>query len=130
MKNGKAAGPGGLCFELFKYGGVKVYKLVTKLIKNTLSGDDIPEEIKLGYISSIYKKGDHKLCKNYRGICATNPVMRIICKILSNHLQCKFIGSEVQCGFTSGLSCVDHVFIVRQILEKCEAKKQRNQYDI
>ena len=55
-------------------------------IGNISSFDDSPEEIKLGYIISIYKKGDRKLCKKYRRICVTNQVMRIMSKILSNRL--------------------------------------------
>ena len=56
MKIGKEAGPGGLCLEFFKNGVVKICKLVTKFIECISSGDDITEEMKLGYITSIYKK--------------------------------------------------------------------------
>ena len=34
MKNGKTLGPGGLYLELCKYDGVKIRKVVTKLIEN------------------------------------------------------------------------------------------------
>ena len=39
-------------------------------------------------------------------------------------MQRLFIDSEVLCGFTSKGSCEDHIFIVRQILEKCEVKNK------
>jgi hypothetical protein len=57
-KNGKAAGPGGVHLEMLKYGGNKITILLTKLYRKIIQGGKIPEEMKLGYISSIHKKGD------------------------------------------------------------------------
>jgi hypothetical protein len=58
MKNGKSPGPGNINLELIKYGGRKALTLVTKLINKILQGDNIPQEMKTGYLIQIHKKGD------------------------------------------------------------------------
>jgi hypothetical protein len=55
MKNGKSPGPGNINLELIKYGGRKALMTVTKLIK-ILQGDNIPQEMKTGYLIQIHKK--------------------------------------------------------------------------
>jgi hypothetical protein len=64
----------------------------------------MPNEMKLGYITPIYKKGDRRNCSNYQGICVTNPIMKILGRLIRNQLELQFKGMEEQCGFTSGRS--------------------------
>ena len=123
-KNGKAPGPGAINSELLKYGGEKIAILITRLLNKILKEGDIPDEMRTGYISSIFKKGDKNDCANYRGICVTNPIMKIIGRIIRNRLEDQFRTPGEQCGFTAGKSCVDHIFTLRQILEKAKTKEK------
>lgn len=125
LRNGKASGPGGVCAELIKYGGNEVTRLLTDLINRILEDGIIPPEMKLGYITPIFKKGDRKTCDNYRGICVTNPIMKLLGRIIKNRLEEEFQQAEEQCGFTMGKSCIDHIFTLRQLLEKQAAKARR-----
>lgn len=75
-----------------------------------------------GFISSIHKKGDKKQCSNYRGICVTNSIMKVLGKIISNRVEGEYKTSEEQCGFTAGKSGVDHLFTIRQLLQKSHEK--------
>jgi hypothetical protein len=112
--------------ELLKYGGGKITKVLTTLMYNILQGDTIPNEMKLGYITPIYKEEDRRNCSNYRGMWVTYPIMKILGRLIRNRLELEFKGMEEHCGFTSGRSCVDHIFTLRQILQKYNAKsKQR-----
>ena len=124
-KNGKSPGPGSINLELLKYGGDKIVKLITRLFNKILHGDSIPKEMKQGYINTIFKKGDRKSCSNYRGICVINTLMKLLGKILKNKLEQNFKTQGEQCGFTAGRSCVDHIFTLRQILEK-QREKSKN----
>jgi hypothetical protein len=45
VKNGKAAGPGGVHLEMLKYGGNKIIILLTKLYRKIVQGGKIPEEL-------------------------------------------------------------------------------------
>jgi hypothetical protein len=56
MKNCKTPGPGNMNLELIKYGGRKALTMVTKLIKKILQGDNIPQEMKTGYLLQIRKE--------------------------------------------------------------------------
>jgi hypothetical protein len=124
-KNGKAAGPGSVHLEMLKYGGNKIIILLTKLYRKIIQGRKIPEEMKLGYISSIHKKGDRRSCSNYRGICVINPIMKTFVRLIKRRLEEDYVSLEEQCGFTTGRSCIDHIFTLRQILEKCQQKSKQ-----
>jgi hypothetical protein len=118
-KNGKAAGPGSVHLEMLKYGGNKIVILLTKLYRKIIQGGKIPEEMKLGYISSVHKKGDRRSCSNYRGI------MKTFGRLIKHRLEEDYVSLEEQCGFTTGRSCIDHIFTLRQILEKCQEKTKQ-----
>ena len=68
----------------------------------------------------IYKRGDKTDCSNYRGI----PILPTTYKILPNILllsltpYAKEITGYHQCGFRRNRSTTDHIFCIRQILEK------------
>ncbi|WP_369199201.1 RNA-directed DNA polymerase, partial [Streptomyces djakartensis] len=71
-------------------------------------------------VTPVYKKGDKKECKNYRGISVLNSAYKILsfilCERLKPHLN-DTIGAY-QCGFRPGKSTTDQIFTLRQILEK------------
>jgi hypothetical protein len=68
----------------------------------------------------IHRKGDETDCSNYRGI----PLLSTSYKILSNILLARLtpyadeIIGDHQCGFRHNRSTTDHIFHIRQILEK------------
>jgi hypothetical protein len=78
MKNGKFLGPGNINLELIKYGGEKGLTLVTKLLNKILQGENVPQEMKTGYLIQMHKKGDKRKCEIYRGISITNPFIKIL----------------------------------------------------
>jgi hypothetical protein len=109
MKNGKSPGPGNINMELIKYGGGKALTMVTKLINKILEGDNIPQEMKTGYLIQIHKKGDKRKCGNYRGINIMNLFMKILGHLIKNWIENHCKGNE-QSGFTKGRSTADHIF--------------------
>lgn len=71
-------------------------------------------------MSSIHKKGDIRNCENYRGITVTSTCSRLYGRILKNLIEQEYQGSggEEQCGFRAGRSCMDHIFCLKQLIEK------------
>lgn len=71
-------------------------------------------------ITPIYKKGDKKECKNFRGISVLNTAYKILSFILCERLKPYLINiiGDYQCGFRPGKSTTDQIFTLRQILEK------------
>ena len=68
LKGNKAPGPDNITTELIKSGGyilkLRIYNLIPKIWKN----EQIPEEWTEGIVCPIFKKGDRRLCNNYRPI--------------------------------------------------------------
>lgn len=121
LKNNKAPGTDNLTAEMFKCGGPSLWKLLHSLIVNIWTQEDLPESWKTGILCPLYKKGDKLLCSNYRGIVLLNVAYKVFANILYNRLlpySEENIG-EYQCGFRKNRSTTDHLFSIRQILEKC-----------
>lgn len=57
LKNGRATAIGGTPTELLKYVTDKLYKLLRNRFENCLNGDVIPDDWKVGFISTIHKRG-------------------------------------------------------------------------
>jgi hypothetical protein len=74
----------------------------------------------MSIIVPIYKKGDKTDCSNYRGISLLSTTYKILYNILLVRLTpyAKEIIGEHQCVFRRNRSTSDHIFCIRQILEK------------
>ena len=67
MKEKKAMGEDGLENEVWKYAPKEVGEALWELLRKIWNGEGIPEDWKKGVICPIYKKGDKRIAKNYRG---------------------------------------------------------------
>ena len=69
----------------------------------------LPEDWKIGYITPIYKKGNKAKVNNYRPVCLTSVVIKILESIirdtLSNYLSDNNLLSPNQHGFIPRRSC-------------------------
>ena len=79
-----------------------------------------PEEWKGSIIIPIHKKGDETDCNNYKGISLLPTTFKILSNILLSRLipHAKEITRDHQCGFRRIRSTIDHIFCIRQMLEK------------
>ena len=76
--------------------------------------------MKIGHVSVIHKKGKKYEYENYRGITVLNIFSQIYGKIIKHFLEHEFsqIETEEQAGFRAGQSTVNHIFCLRQLIEK------------
>ena len=120
MKNRKAAGPNGLNSELFIYGGSALSNCLLELINKCWKERSIPEEWGQARVKSLFKKGKHDECSNYRGISLLNSGYKIYAKIITQHSKTisEAILLEEKNGFRIGRSCIDNVFTIKQTIEK------------
>ena len=64
LKNGKSCGPEGVYAEMLKHGTDKLITVLTWVINRCLNGEEVPQQWKVAYISSIHKKGSKEVsCK-------------------------------------------------------------------
>jgi len=68
----------------------------------------------------IFKKGDTLDPKNYRGISLLDTCYKILSTLLLERIKlyAETIIGRYQCGFVKGKSTVDHIFTLRQTMEK------------
>jgi hypothetical protein len=68
----------------------------------------------------IYKKDDKKDCSNYRGISLLPTTYKVLSNILLSRLtpHAEEVIGDHQCGFRHNKPTTDHIFCIRQILEK------------
>jgi len=106
--------------ELIKAGVRTIRCAINKLNNSMWNKVELPEEWKESIIVPIHKKGDKTDCNNYRGL----SLLTTMCKILFNILLSRLItyAEEVagchKCGIRRKRSTADHIFCIRQILEK------------
>jgi len=120
LKSHKSPGNDQILAELIKAGGrticVEIHRLITSIWKK----EKLPEEWKELIIVPIHKKRDKIDCNNYRGISLLPTSYKILSNILLSRLiqYAKEIIGDHQCGFRCNMSTIDHIFCIRQILEK------------
>ena len=80
----------------------------------------VVEDWKNAEIVPIPKKGDLKVCDNWRGISLLDVVGKVFARIIQIRLQriAEEILPESQCGFRKGRGCTDMIFVARQLVEK------------
>jgi hypothetical protein len=51
--------------------------------------------------------------------------MKTFGRLIKHRLEEEYVNLEEQCGFTTGRSCIDHIFTLRQILKICQKKSKQ-----
>ena len=120
LKNNKAPGNDNLPAELFKNGGEALINQLEILIHEIWKEERIPKSWNESVIIPLHKKNDKLDCTNYRGISLLQTGYKIFARILYNRLviYSEEIIGEYQCGFRRNRSTTDHIFTIKQIMEK------------
>jgi len=118
--NYKSPGIDQIPAELIKAGGRTICCEIHKLIISVWNKEELPDEWKESIIVPICKKGDKTGCNNYRGISLLPTTYKVLSNILVSRLM-SYAGEVIgdhQCGFRRNRSTTNHIFCIRQILEK------------
>jgi len=120
LKSHKSPGIDQIPAELIKARGRTICFEIHKLIISIWKKEKLPEEWKESIIIPIHKNGDKTDCNNYRGISLLPTTYKILSNILFSRLipYVKEIIGDHQCDFRRNRSTIDHIFCIRQILEK------------
>ena len=120
LKSHKSPGIDQIPAELIKAGGRTICLEIHKLITSIWKKKKLPKEWKVSIIVPIHKKRDKTDCNNYRGISLLPITYKLLSNILLSRLipYAKEITGDHQCGFRHNRSTTDHIFCIRQILEK------------
>jgi hypothetical protein len=120
LKRHKSPGAGQIPAELIKGGGSTIRYEIHKLIVSVVNKEQLPEVWKESKTLPIYVKCDKTDCSNYRGISLLPTTYKILPNILQSRLTpyAEEIFRDQQCGFRHNRSTTNHIFCIRQMLEK------------
>jgi sorting nexin-29 len=127
LKN-KAPGPDGIPSKILKEGYKYMENRIDELIVQIWNEERIPLSWVEALICPIHKKGDVQNCEDFRGISLVNIAYKVLLTVLYGRLKThanQVIG-QYQCGFRDGVSTIDQIQTLRQILEKNFGIPNRN----
>ena len=119
LKQGKAAGPDDVFPEMLKSAPASWFSLFASLVREIWEEGRVPADWAKSICIPIHKKGSQIECSNYRGISLIQVAAKVLESILARRMN-SFRESHIreqQAGFRRGRSCIDHIFVVRQVLE-------------
>ena len=126
VKSGKATGPSGFSNDMLKAAGEVGVEAMTEICQKILEQEEIPEEWCHSFTIPTYKdKGDALMCENYRGIRYIEHGMKVWEKVLEKRLKNILSLDKCHFGFIEGRSTTDAIFIIRQLKEKYQEKKEK-----
>ena len=122
LKNNKAVGSDGILNEMVKNAPETILNLLRNFINLCLCKSLIPQSWCMDLITPIFKDGSINDPDNYRGMCISSVLLKIICTLLQNRIQghCnKFnLINENQIGFKSNHRTSDHLLTLKTIVKK------------
>ncbi|MDY6930075.1 MAG: reverse transcriptase family protein [Pseudomonadota bacterium] len=119
LKNGKAAGEDRIPAEFFKCCPSTMATWLHRIITQIWTSERVPEDWSDSLLLPTFKKGDKKMCSNYRGISLIDVAAKIFATILLRRFQ-KERDTRTrpnQSGFRPGRGCTDQIFTLRRVLE-------------
>ena len=121
-KRGKSPAADGILSELLKLAKEKLIPTLKMLLDTIFDYSVFSLSWHLGIITFICKKGRRNNPSNYRGTSLLSNLGKVLTSILNTRIvrwvEEKFILSESQVGFRKGRSTVDHIFVLKTILDK------------
>jgi hypothetical protein len=122
LKNKKAVGLDLISNEMLKYSQHAMLPVLIKLFNVILSSRKFPRKWCEGYVVPIPKGSDKANMSDYRGLtmlnCMTKLFNAVIDKRITKYLESQRVMDEKQIGFKKGSRTSDHMFILRNLIEK------------
>ena len=106
--------------HIYIYIYIHVYVLLQHILQDVWDNEVIQDPWKRGTIIKLPKNGNLSKCSNWRGITLLSITSKVLCRIILQRISTavnKLLRQE-QAGFRKGKSSIDHIFVLRQILEQ------------
>ena len=122
MNAGGTAGPGGIAVGLLRVCEEESILRLARVANDMLNGKNMPKCWKKSDLIPVYKgRGGVGSCGNCRGVELLEHGMKVVEGVFEKGLRGFFDMDEVQIGFVPGKGTVVAIFIIRQMMEGCEA---------
>ncbi|CAF4074483.1 unnamed protein product [Adineta steineri] len=120
MKSKKAPGHDEITADILKAGGEPICRWLYEIFAEVWNKEEMVEDWSVAILIRLFKKGDKQLCDNYRGISLLSVISKLFSRIILNRIQ-QLIDNqllEAQSGFRPNRSTIDHIFILKMIMER------------
>ena len=120
MKNGKAAGIDSVPAGTLKVDISTSTEILYRLFENIWEEEEIPRDWKEGLLLKLPKKGDLRVCTNYRGITLLSIPGKVLNRFRLERMKAAVDNRlrDQQAGFRQDRSCTDHIATLRIIVEQ------------
>jgi exonuclease III len=126
QKNHKAPGDDKITNELLKRTETAIIQILKQLFNDILDTETIPKQWTESVTILLHKKGDKNRIENYRPISLMSNLYKVFSKILLNRMTktLELAQPQEQAGFRSNFSTIDHIHVIKQVIEKCNEYNQ------
>jgi len=129
MVSGKAHGEDDILVEWLKCWGEYLCRALWIVMSQVWIEEACPEEWGKGVVCLLYKDGDPRVPTNYRGITLLSVVSKVFAAVLNERLMV-FLDQEgrlveEQAGFRKGRSCLDHIFVLKEVLRDRRSRQRK-----
>ncbi|KAI3372494.1 hypothetical protein L3Q82_022695 [Scortum barcoo] len=118
LLGGKAPGVDEIRPEYLKSLDVVGLSWLTRLCNIAWRLGTVPLEWQTGVVVPLFKKGDRRVCSNYRGITLLSLPGKVYARVLERRIR-PIVDpriQEEQCGFRPGRGTVDQLYTLRRVL--------------
>nr|XP_049577496.1 glycine receptor subunit alpha-3 isoform X1 [Syngnathus scovelli] len=119
LLGGKALGVDEIRPEFLKALDVVGLSWLTRLYNVVWTSGTVPLDWQTGVVVPLFKKGDRRVCSNYRGITLLSLPGKVYSGVLERRVRREVEPriQEEQCGFHPGRGTVDQLYTLGRILE-------------
>ncbi|KAK7881169.1 hypothetical protein WMY93_029578 [Mugilogobius chulae] len=119
LLSGKAPGVDEIRPEYLKSLDVAGLSWLTRLCNIAWRTGTVPLEWQTGVVVPLFKKGDRRVCSNYRGITLLSLPGKVYSRVLERRLRPVVEPriQEEQCGFRPGRGTLDQLYTFHRVLE-------------
>ncbi|KAG0722137.1 putative RNA-directed DNA polymerase from transposon BS [Chionoecetes opilio] len=126
ISSDSAAGPDGFHAKFLKQCKLELAVPLKLIATKFLASSIIPPNLKEGIVTPIHKGGNKGLAKNYRPVVLTSHIIKIIERVVKNHLTDHLektnAYNEGQHGFRKGRSCLSQLLAHQEALLEATSK--------
>ncbi|CAB3228197.1 unnamed protein product [Arctia plantaginis] len=126
QKTDKAPGSDQITNELLKTTASVIAPILTNLFNEILRTENIPPDWMKSTIILLHKKGDKGDINNYRPISLMSNIYKVFSKIILSRIANVLDENQPkeQAGFRSNCSTIEHIHVLRQVLQKYREYKK------
>ncbi|KAK3549447.1 hypothetical protein QTP86_001448 [Hemibagrus guttatus] len=119
LLGGKAQGVDEICPEYLKSLDVVGLSWLTRLCNIVWQSGTVPLDWATGVVVPLFKKGDQRVCSNYRGITLLSLPGKVYSRVLERRVRPLVEPriQEEQCGFRPGCGTLDQLYTLHRVLE-------------